>query len=276
MQPAATDLYLDLMKKTLSFLLWEEPGVPVETFNYRRPWPTRAAVGTLARVLGSFGLRAMQGAGTARAEREDGVIWPMYAHTMIGLRRLDNIQDCVETVLREGVAGDLIEAGVWRGGATIFMRAILKAHDVTDRRVFVADSFAGLPPPDTACYPQDAGDKHHAIRILEVSRREVETNFERFGLLDSQVVFLQGWFEDTLPAAPIERLAVMRVDGDMYSSTTQALSALYPKLSSGGFCIVDDYALDGCQRAVDDFRAAQGIASPLEKIDWTGVFWRKA
>ena len=276
MQPSATELYLDLMKKTLSFLLWEEPGIPVEAFNYRRPWPKRAAIGGLIRLLGSFGLRAVQAPGTARAEREDGVIWPMYAHTMIGLARLDNIQQCVETVLRERVPGDLIEAGVWRGGATIFMRAILKAHGVADRRVFVADSFAGLPPPDTARYPQDSGDRHHAIRFLEVSRREVETNFERFGLLDAQVVFLEGWFEDTLPAAPLERLAMVRIDGDMYSSTMQALSSLYPKLSPGGFCIVDDYALEGCRRAVDDFRAAKGIRTPIEKIDWTGVFWRKA
>src|SRR6478672_4155816 len=70
--------------------------------------------------------------------------WPKDAHTMLSLKRLDNIQYCVERVLHDGVPGDLIETGVWRGGATIFMRAILKVHRVFDRTVWVADSFDGL------------------------------------------------------------------------------------------------------------------------------------
>jgi len=152
---------------------------------------------------------------------------------------------------------------------------VLAAHGVTDRRVFVADSFAGLPPPDADRYPHDRGDKHYKQTFLAVSRREVEENFRAFGLLDDQVVFLEGWFKDTLPSAPIERLAVMRLDGDMYGSTIEALEALYPKLSDGGFCVVDDYALPGCRRAVDDFRAANRIESPIVEIDWSGVYWRK-
>ena len=97
----------------------------------------------------------------ARAEGRD---WPARAHTMIGLKRLANLRMCVETILDDRVPGDLIETGVWRGGATIFMRAILKARNVTDRRVWVADSFAGLPAPDVAHYPSDEG-----ITLLVVS-----------------------------------------------------------------------------------------------------------
>ncbi len=184
---------------------------------------------------------------------------------------------CVESLLRAQVEGDLIETGVWRGGACIFMRAILAAYGITDRRVFVADSFCGLPPPDLQRYPHDRESSFHEHNtILGVSRAEVEANFGRFGLLDDQVVFLEGWFKDTLPNAPIEKLALMRLDGDMYESTTQALESLYPKLSIGGFCIIDDYAIDACKRAVDDYRSQMRSEEPITTIDWTGVYWQKA
>ena len=88
--------------------------------------------------------------------------------------------------------------------------------------------------------------------------------------------FLKGWFKDTLPDAPIQTLSVIRLDGDMYSSTIEALSALYPRLAPGGFVIVDDYALKGAREAVDRYRADEGIEDPIEEIDWTGVFWRRS
>jgi hypothetical protein len=93
--------------------------------------------------------------------------------------------------------------------------------------------------------------------------------------LDEQVVFLNGWFKDTLPNAPIDKLSVMRVDADMYQSTMESLTYLYPKLSRGGYCIIDDYARGSCKRAVDDFRANSGITDTLCEIDWTGVYWRR-
>jgi len=195
---------------------------------------------------------------------------------MIGLKRLDNLEFCIEQVVTNGVVGDLIETGVWRGGAAIFMRAVLKAYGVTDRYVWVADSFEGLPPPDMGKYPHDAGDSLHDARELAVSLEEVEANFERYGLLDDQVRFLKGWFRDTLPAAPIERLAVLRLDGDMYQSTTDALVNLYPKLSEGGYVIVDDYgAIAACRQAVNDYRSANAITEEIHDIDWTGIFWQK-
>ena len=209
--------------------------------------------------------------------REKGGDWPENAQTMIGLKRLDNLQFCVEDALARGVPGDLIETGVWRGGATIFMRAILKAHSVEDRRVWVADSFEGLPPPDPERYPQDRGDQLHTFDQLAVSVEQVRANFERYGLLDEQVGFLEGWFRDTLPEAPTERLAVVRLDGDMYESTMDALVNLYPKLSVGGYLIVDDYgAVPTCRQAVHDYREAHGVHEELRPIDWTGVFWQRS
>jgi len=196
---------------------------------------------------------------------------------MIGQKRIENLRFCVETALQEGVPGDLIETGVWRGGATIFMRGILKAYGIRDRKVWVADSFAGLPPPDPAQYPADAGDPHHSIAVLAISLEEVQENFRNYGLLDDQVRFLKGWFKDTLPTAPIQRLAVVRLDGDMYESTMDGLKNLYPKLSPGGFLIIDDYnAVPGCKQAVTDYRQGNGIQAAIQTIDTTGVFWKKA
>ena len=206
-----------------------------------------------------------------RDRRIDGHEWPANALTMIGLARLNNIQFCLETVLADGVPGDFIETGVWRGGASIFARAVLRTHDIADRSVWVADSFEGLPPPEHA---QDADSKLHEARHLMVSLDEVKRNFDRYRLLDGQVQFLKGFFRDTLPGLD-RRWSVIRLDGDMYDSTIVALESLYPSLSPGGFLIVDDFKLEPCRKAVEDYRALHGISEPIERIDWTGVFWRK-
>jgi O-methyltransferase len=208
------------------------------------------------------------------ALRADGKDWPTDAETMVGLKRLDNLQACIERALRDGVPGDLVETGVWRGGAAILMRGVLKAYGDTTRAVWLADSFAGLPRPSA---PEDAGDQLWMLApYLAVSIDTVKQNFVRYGLLDDQVRFLPGWFSDTLPTAPISEIAVLRLDGDMYESTMVALTSLYAKVSPGGFVIIDDYgALPNCRRAVTDFRGALGIDAPITEIDWTGVYWRK-
>jgi len=210
--------------------------------------------------------------------RETGLDWPRSAETMIGLKRLDNLHECIKAVIRDRVPGDLLEAGVWRGGATIFMRAALLAYKEPDRRVWAADSFEGLPAADAGKYPADGGRSWtKANAILAVSLEDVKANFARYGLLDDRVVFLKGWFKDTLPQSPVERLANLRVDADLYESTTEALSFLYKRVSPGGYVIVDDYGgIAACKKAVDDFRAANGIKEPIEKIDLTGVYWRRS
>ena len=275
MMQKAQVLYLDLLKKTLSFTLWPEPPVPLETFNYRRPPFKRYLVSLLSSLLRHRGIELGRRSTVNEDQRIDGKVWPVCADTMIGLHRLDNIQHCIEKVIEERVEGDLIETGVWRGGACIFMRAVLAAYGITDRNVFVADSFEGLPMPDADKWPADRDDRHHEVKFLEVSQTEVENNFRKYGLLDEQVIFLKGYFADTLPVAPIEKLAILRLDGDMYGSTMDALDSLYPRLSTGGFCIIDDYALKGCKAAVDDYRSRHNIDSELMEIDWTGRYWRK-
>lgn len=198
-----------------------------------------------------------------------------FSHTMIGRKRMDNIEACLDAVRLDNVLGDLIETGVWRGGATIFMRGYLAAWEMVDRTVWAADSFEGLPVPSL---PQDENYDYSAskIPILAITLEDVQENFRRYGLLDNQVRFLKGWFCDTLPTAPIKQLAILRLDGDLYESTMDALNALYHKVSPGGFIIVDDYGdFEPCRRAVHEFREQHGITDAIEKIDWTGVYWRK-
>jgi len=210
---------------------------------------------------------------SARAEGRD---WPPAAETMVGDARLRNVADLCTAALRDGVPGDFIETGVWRGGVTILMRAVLAAAGDTERVVWAADSFEGLPVPDGERYPADAHLDWSGVKVLKVGADAVRANFERYGLLDDQVRFLEGWFCDTLPDAPIEQLAVLRLDGDLYQSTMDALVALEPKVSSGGYVIVDDYGgWESCRAAVEDYRAANGITAPITKVDWTGVWWQK-
>lgn len=271
-------LYLDLLKKSLSFTLWPEPLAPIQLFNFGRlPLKTRLPVSIITNILKSTPYQVVFNRRVTDRQREEGKIWPVCAHTMIGMKRLNNLQECIETVIRENIEGDLIETGVWRGGACILMRGVLAAHGIKNRKVYVADSFEGLPKPDAHKYPADDGSRFHLYSAyLAVSKEEVAENFSKYGLLDEGVVFLKGWFKDTLPSAPIEKLSLMRLDGDMYSSTMEALTSLYPKLSEGGFCIIDDYGkIEACKRAVDDYRTQQGIHAGLKVIDQSGVYWRK-
>ncbi len=274
----ARSLYLDLLKRTLTGAVAEDNDSilgGVRTAGSPVWWKTGAdTVGRLASRLGFEIAYKKPYDPTLRAGGRD---WPARADSMIGLRRMENIQHCLETVIRDDVPGDVIETGVWRGGASIFMRGVLKAWADTTRTVWVSDSFEGLPPPDIARYPADAGDELHRLGGLAVGVDQVRHNFERYGLLDDQVEFLVGWFKDTLPTAPIEQLAVMRLDGDMYESTWQAIEALYPRLSPGGFCIVDDFGSHAsqCGRAIEDYRRAHGITEDIVDIDGFGAYWRK-
>lgn len=129
--------------------------------------------------------------------------FPQHAMTMIGRRRLDNIRHCVEQVIAGDVPGDLIETGVWRGGATIYMRAILQAWGVTERKVWAADSFEGLPPSDLKNYPQDkdAAPYTEYHWVFSVDLDSVKANFESLGMLDDQVVSLEGWSRTRCPKA---------------------------------------------------------------------------
>src|SRR5436190_11541428 len=208
--------------------------------------------------------------------REQGLDWPSTAPSMIGARRMENVRSECERVIKAGVPGDFMETGVWRGGACIMMRAVLRAYQILDRRVLAADTFAGFPRPSEGV-SADAAFEFHAFTDFAVSLEQVKAAFARYGLLDGQVVFLEGLFKTTLPTAPVEKLAVLRLDGDMYESTMDGLTNLYCKLSPGGTLIADDYYLFEAQRmAIDEFRAAHGISDTIVRIDQFGGYWIKS
>jgi O-methyltransferase len=212
--------------------------------------------------------------GGDRAKRAVGHDWPPFAETMVGSARLANVRDCTTRALTDGVPGDFVETGVWRGGTSIFMRGVLAALGDPERRVWVCDSFEGLP---VGTHELDAPMRLHEAPELAVGVDAVRAAFDRYRLLDDRVRFVEGWFRDTLPglAAELDSIAVLRLDGDYYESTMDALTNLAPLVPPGGFVLVDDYGgIEACARAVDEYRSAQGISAPLHEVDWTGVWWR--
>lgn len=273
--PGIRDSYLDLLKRSLLGLTVGPVTLYVPIARGRGPlrtWIIRALRRRGRSVLAEpveFDLSA---------DTEGTIsVWelPPWPQTMIGTVRLNNVEECIRSVIEARVPGDLIETGVWRGGTAIFMRGVLRAHGVTDRKVYVADSFAGLPQPDPEKYPADEGLDLHLWPGLAVDLEEVKANFVRYGLLDEQVTFVKGWFRDTLPTLRGHTWSVLRLDGDLYESTMDALVNLYPGLAPGGWIIVDDYEIPACAQAVDDYRQTEGITEPIHRVDWTGICWQK-
>lgn len=248
--------YLDLLKLCLTDL-----GGPTTT--------------SVARTIGGD-VMSRELSGDQLRFRAAGLDWPLHGLTMVGLARLDDLQECVEAVVRDGVPGDVIETGSWRGGASIFARAALDCLGEGDRTVWVADSFQGFPAVD-----RDLADGYDlqadlaGCDFLAAPLEEVKASFARFGL-GAGVRFVPGFFADTLPSLPPRRWAIARLDGDSYDATRLALEVLYPHVAAGGYVIIDDYLpLDECRRAVDEYRAEHGITEPIETVDWSCVRWRR-
>lgn len=269
-------LYLDLLKKCLTGSI---SRYSVRTIEFKKRTLKRMLYQPVSKLLALKNVELVLRKPFSLETSGNSKVWPNWAETMVGLERLDNLQSHITDVLREGVPGDFIETGVWRGGTCIFMRAVLKAYGDVTRRVWVADSFQGLPKPDTERFPVDLSVDFWDNPVLAVPIEEVKSNFEKYGMLDERVRFLRGWFRDTLPTAPIDKLAILRLDGDLYESTMDSLMYLYPKLSVRGYVIVDDYGvIAGCKEAVDNFRESHRIK---EKINWvdedipTCIFWKK-
>jgi hypothetical protein len=271
--PEAADRYLDLLARCLTrdlFLDEEVRNVDL------RAWPGGEPEG-LRDLLREQRWRVVR-PGADREVRAVGNDWPPTAETMVGLARLANVLDCTARAIVDGIPGDLVETGVWRGGTAIYLRAILAALGDEHRQVWACDSFEGLPEADAERYPVDVPLQLHVHRELAVGVELVRAAFARYGLLDERVRFVQGWFRDTLPqvAAEIGPIAVLRLDGDMYESTIDALTHLEPLVSPGGFVIVDDYGgIEACRQAVHDHRERRGITAPISPVDWTAVWWRK-
>ena len=231
--------------------------------------------------------------------RKYGLDWPSVGHTMVGWVRLQQLYEALRTCALEGVPGDFLEAGVWRGGASIFAASVLRemgclgAHGAPGggaehnescvrvqcaRDVWVCDSFQGFEPD-----PWD-GDRGWTEQnpVVAVSEEAVRDNFHNYGLgafLDESIHFVKGFFVDTLPRLhQVKTIAVLRMDGDLFSSTSDILYNLYDRVAIGGFIVVDDYGIEQCADAVDSFRNIHGITDALTQIDShsKAVYWRKS
>jgi O-methyltransferase len=278
-----SEAYLDLLKSALCASLYDESAWRLVEGPKRQDVAKASVINKAVGHLKHQVLRALRSRGVGlvrlhpfKAEARDlGLDWPLIGFTMTGRKRLDALQRCIEDVLKENVPGDFIETGVWRGGSAILMRAVLGVRNVRDRIVWCADSFEGNPVPRETNRKVAHDPDLSNWSYLSVSLDQVKSNFARFNLLDDQVRFLKGWFCDTLPSAPIHRLALLRLDGDLYESTKDALNNLYDKVSSGGYVIIDDYnTWEGCRIAVDEFRETRGILAPIRDIDRDAILWR--
>jgi hypothetical protein len=201
--------------------------------------------------------------------------WGRYRYTGIDDEGLENIRFCAEKVIADNVPGDFVEAGVWLGGASIYMAAIGKFWQ-QKRTTWVLDSFQGMPKPNPNC-PHEFTD-YSDLTGLIAPLKEVQANFKKFKMLD-QVVFVPGWFSDTIPSLQIDQIGVLRLDSDYYESTLLTISKLYPRVSPGGWVIVDDYdCVPGANSAIDQYRAEQGITAQMYRMNRTdnhGVYWQK-
>ncbi len=271
--------YLKLLENALMNLLYPEHELRIRhLLGHEKP----SSQLELSRLLRDIRLLQPERFNQAIASKQvGGVLYgevTRYSHTAIGIRRLENLQACAEAVFADGVAGDFLEAGVCQGGASIFMRALQVAFGQTGRHIWLADSFQGLPVPSAEFDIDYQLDWSEPLQPwLAIDLETVQEHFKRYDLLDDCVHFLKGWFADTLPGSQVKQLAILRLDGDLYSSTLEVLEALYQRVSPGGFVIIDDYAaLKPCQEAVDCFRSKNQILEPLRRVDWSCVYWRKA
>lgn len=201
--------------------------------------------------------------------RLNGLDWNGY--TMIGLRRLDNLELLINQIHKDNISGAIVECGVWRGGAMIFAHSVLRELGDIIRNIYVCDIFDGtFPKPQYEC---DEWTEKHDFQPLSVSLEEVLENFLRFDSLTIRTKFLKGWFADMLKTI-VEPVAILRIDGDTYQSTMDSL-ALEPQIPSGGYIIMDDWAIESSRKAFLDYFKGQITEKDVIPIDSLSVYWKK-
>jgi len=211
--------------------------------------------------------------------------------TMAGIARMASMRRMIEDVVLHGLNGSYAETGVWRGGMTIFVTAAMQLHGLSSRPVYLCDSFQGLPLPRQGSMRAGSDAIFHTQnKMLSVGVQKVLQNFERYGINSSQVVPVEGYFVDSMPKLRSslmsrgEKLAILRMDGDMYDSTVDVLYNLYDLVEVGGLVVIDDFGwspnvMFGARDAILDFRSLHGIegdaSHAVRNIDNTGAWFRK-
>jgi hypothetical protein len=227
--------YLELLKRALNNYLYLGGNIPFEQFEITSFWASGWTIPDIAQP-----------------------------HSLLATTKLNALHLMMSDVIRNEIPGDFIEAGIYKGGTVMLMRAFLKAVGITDRIVWAADSFEGIPLSSKYTDKDDPVDKWE--NRWSAGYEEVLNNFRRYDLLDDQVHFIRGYFADTLRNPPFNQLAIARFDADAYESTMDALEKIYPKISPGGYVIIDDWHLPRCRQAVVDYRKANNIEEPVHQV----------
>ena len=202
-------------------------------------------------------------------------------YTMTSPRRIAALVDSVEYVVRHGVPGAFVECGVWRGGSMMAVALTLKRLGVTDRDLYLFDTFAGMPAPGAedvpspydGYSPQKRWRRHTRLgrQWAGVPVETVRERLESTGYPPERIHLVQGMVEETIPGRAPDEIALLRLDTDWYASTKHELEQLYPRLAVGGVLIIDDYGhYEGARRAVDEYFATAGEPVLLSRIDFTG------
>ncbi len=200
-------------------------------------------------------------------------------HTLIGPARLQAVLDAVRYCVRAGIPGAFAECGVWRGGSVLAVLLALTELGVSDREVYLYDTFTGMTAPTEA----DVSDAEGAALTvweeaggqpwewLAADAATVRDLLLETGYPAARLHLVPGAVEETLPAQAPVQLALLRLDTDWYESTRHELVHLYPRLAPGGVLLIDDYGhWAGARRAVDEYFGAQAPPVLLARTDYTG------
>jgi O-methyltransferase len=204
-------------------------------------------------------------------------------YTMTSVERLYALYKAVDYVLKNNIEGDFVEAGVWRGGCALLMAKMLANRGITNRKIFMYDTYEGMSEPqaidedllsnkaDVLLEKQlDNKEGSDSVWCL-ASLEDVQNNFTKEGVTLQNINFVKGKVEDTIPhTIPTGSIALLRLDTDWYESTKHELQHLYPKLSKNGVLLIDDYGhWKGCRQAVDEYFAANNINLYMNRVDYT-------
>ena len=253
-QERSKSAYLEMLKDFVSGVIYGKEEMSV--------WP-------------SLGNELLSVVNFNQSNRVRGLDWTYLGSTMTGLERINNVQKLISQVVQDNVPGDYLEAGVWRGGSSVFARGVLRALNQGQRKSYVCDSFRGLPPGNKQLHPHDTNWDN--TPYLEVSEMDVATSFREASLLDENVIFVKGFFNDSLKplAQKVGSMAILRLDSDLYESTVDILYHFYDKLSVGGYVIVDDWDGFPSKVACEDFLAVHKVEPEFVRIDEISVYWQK-
>jgi hypothetical protein len=200
---------------------------------------------------------------------------------MTSPERLYGLIEAVRYVLAANIPGDIVECGVWKGGSIMAAALTLCKAKQTDRELYLFDTFEGMPRPsaaDTSIWGEQASDIFEISKTSEDSSTYCRAPMEQVwqavastGYPQERIHLIKGRVEETVPGNAPQSIAVLRLDTDWYESTKHELVHLYPRLSSGGVLIVDDYGhWRGCKQAVDEYSNENGNKILLIRIDYTG------